>query len=213
MAVAEPVIRDVELSGPSVPCLERLEVSFAVSGDFENPFDPHQVQVDGHFTRPDGKDVVMPGFLYADCRRSLGKDGREVVEKVGEPSWRVRFAPTAPGAWQVVVKVRDRAGEAASAPLRFEVTLARSRGYIRRAPGTSYFCYEDGTPFFPIGENIAWSGKRGTYDFDDWLPAAGKCGMNIARIWLQWNNNLSIEHKGTGAGRNDLASPGPQPDD
>jgi hypothetical protein len=206
MASAAPAVRDVKLNAQTVACHDRLEVSFSLSGEFSNPFDPSEIQVDGHFTRPDGKTVVMPGFLYQECRRRLTQDGSEVVEKLGEPLWKVRFAPTQPGTWRVVLKARDKSGTTESAPVPFEATPGTSPGYIRRAPGADYFCYEDGTPFFPIGENIAWAGKRGTHDFDGWLPAAGKAGMNLARIWLQWNNILSIEHKGSGAGRYDLAN-------
>jgi len=205
-AFAEPVIRDVSLSAKSVLRCERVEISFRLSGAFDNAFDPREIEVDGHFTRPDGKRVVMSGFLYQDCRRRLTEKGAEVVEKTGEPFWKVRFAPTATGRWRVVIKARDRTGVGQSAPVAFSVTPSKSHGCIRRAKGADYFRHDDGTPFFPIGENIAWASQRGTYDFDQWLPAAGKAGMNLARIWLQWNNVLSIEHKGSGAGRYDLAN-------
>lgn len=203
---AGPAVRDLRLSAESVACLERLEVLFDLTGDFDNPFDPGQVEVNGHFTGPDGRKLVMPAFLYRDCRRRLDEKRGEIVEAVGEPHWKVRFAPTQPGRWRVTVAARDRSGAKESPPVQFEATPAKGPGYIRRAPGSDYFQYENGTPFFPIGENIAWAGKRGTFDFDDWLPAAGKSGMNLARIWLQWNSVLSIEQKGTGAGRYDLTN-------
>ncbi len=203
---AEPIIRDVSLNAQSVPRCDCLEISFRVSGDFANPFDPREIEVDGHFTRPDGKTTVMPGFLYQDGQRRLTDKGVEVVEKTGEPFWKVRFAPTVTGRWRVVIQARDRAGVGRSEPLAFAVTPSKSRGYVRRAKVSDYFCCDDGTPFFPVGENIAWAGRRGTFDFDDWLPAAGASGMNLARIWLQWNNALSIENKESGAGRYDLAN-------
>lgn len=204
-AFAAPTIGEIKLSAPAVACRERIEISLPLAGDFANPFDPRQIEVDGHFTSPGGKPIVMPGFLYQDCRRRLAPDGKEVIEKIGQPCWKVRFSPTEPGTWQVAIKARDRSGSAASKVLRFEATASTSHGYIRLVPGSDYFSYDDGTPFFIIGENIAWSNKRGTYSFDDWIPAAGRAGMNLARIWLQWSS-LSIEHKGTGAGRYDLAN-------
>ena len=204
-AMAAPAIDELKSNAPSVACHERLELSMSVTGDFDNPFDPRQIEVDGHFTAPSGKLVVMPAFLYQDCRRRLGKDGEEVTEKIGQPYWKVRISPTEIGAWQVVIRARDRSGIAQSKPFHFTATAAKGHGYIRLVPGSDYFNYDDGTPFFIIGENIAWSGKRGTYDFDDWIPPAGRAGMNLARIWLQWST-LSIEHKGTGAGRYDLAN-------
>lgn len=201
-----PSIRDAKLAATTVVCFGCLEVSCVVDGTFDNPFDPREIQVDGRFRGPTGNEVVVPGFLYQDCRRHLTDGGEEIVQKAGEPFWKIRFAPTVPGRWQGVVRARDRSGTAESKPLHFEARPGSSRGFIRRARGSDYFSYEDGTPFFPVGENIAWAGRRGTYDFDKWLPAAGKAGINLARIWLQWNQVLSIEHQGTGAGRYDLAN-------
>lgn len=198
-------IEQVRLSHRSVACFERIEVDCVLAGQFDNPFDPRQIEVDGLFQTPEGKSVVMPAFLYQDATRQL-KDGAERVELVGEPFWKIRFAPVVPGRWQVSLRVRSKGIEVASDPFPFEAGPARGHGYIRHRPGSDYFHYDDGTPFFVIGENIAWAGKRGTYDFDKWVPAAGRAGMNLARIWLQWNQVLSIEHKGTGAGRYDLAN-------
>ena len=205
-AGAAPALGEVKANAPRVACFDRFEVSFPLAGDFRNPFDPREIQVDGRFRRPDGREVVMPGFLYQECRRSLSAEGAEVVEMAGDPLWKIRFAPTVPGKWRLVVRARDKAGTSESAPLQFEATPSRAPGVVRLAGRTGYFRYEDGTPFFPIGENIAWAGKKGTYDFDQWLPSAGKAGMNLARIWLQWNNILSIETKRSGAGRYDLAN-------
>ncbi|NUQ62788.1 MAG: DUF5060 domain-containing protein [Pirellulales bacterium] len=204
-SLAAPRIGQAKLSGQSVACFERIEVDFAVIGDFDNPFDPRQVEVDGLFQSPDGKSVVTPAFLYQDASREL-KDGSERVELVGDRRWKVRFAPTAPGRWRVAIRARNQSGTATSDSLWFEATAPAAHGYVRHRPGSDYFSYDDGTPFFIIGENIAWAGRRGTYDFDDWLPAAGRAGMNLARIWLQWNQVLSIEHNRTGAGRYDLAN-------
>jgi hypothetical protein len=59
-ATPAPSIRGLKLGAPSVACYDCLEVSCAISGNFENPFDPREIQVDGHFHGPNGKQVVMP---------------------------------------------------------------------------------------------------------------------------------------------------------
>ena len=202
---SELLLGPIACSSSEVPCHELLELTFTLDGPFDNPFDPRQVEVDGLFRSPGGKEVKMPGFLYREYRRKL-EAGREVVEPVGEPVWKVRFSPTEPGAWTGRVLAKTATGRAESASKPFVATRSRCHGYVRRSADPRYFCYDDGTPFFGIGENIAWSGRRGTYDFDDWLTAAAGAKMNLARIWLQWNQTLSIEHKGTGAGRYDLAN-------
>src|SRR6266542_1944558 len=80
------------LNSQSVSCYECLDVSFSLIRDYDNPFDPREIQADGHFTRPDGQVVVMPGFLYQDCSRRLAENDCEVIEKIGEPVWKIRFA-------------------------------------------------------------------------------------------------------------------------
>jgi hypothetical protein len=111
-----------------------------------------------------------------------------------------------PGKWLCRVTARDATGVSESAWQEVFATPGSVHGYIRPGPDRHYFSYDDGTPFFGIGENVAWAHQGGTHDFDDWLPAASRAGMNLVRIWLQWNRVLSIEHKDTGAGRYDLAN-------
>lgn len=202
---AAPTLGPVQISRSSVPVCERLELTFNVSAEFDNPFDPRQIAVDAHFLGPDEKRVTFPAFLYQPHFRALeGK--RETVRAQGDPVWKVRFATASPGAWTCRISARDAGGGATSPELRFQVTGADHSGYIHLRKGDRYFSRDDGSALMLIGENLAWASQSGTYDFDRWLPAAGKAGLNCARIWLQWNSILSIEHKASGCGRYDLAN-------
>lgn len=205
--VGAPSIGPVHTDSVSVACGERHELTFAVSGRFDNPFDPREIAVDATFEGPDGARVAMPGFLCQAAQRRL-VDGTEQVELVGEPTWKVRWTPTRPGPWRGVVTATDVDGAATSAPIEVMATPGAGPGFIRLRPGSRYFEYADGTPLFLFGHNIAWAHAGGTYDFDRWLPPLAAAGGNLARIWLQWNRVLSIEYKGerSGCGRYDLAN-------
>ena len=202
---AAPSFGRVETRGASVAACEKLELTFDLSAQFDNPFDPRQIAVDAHFSGPEGRRITLPAFLYRPYARAL--DGkRETVTPQGEPVWKVRFATAAPGQWTCRLTARDATGEATSEPISFEVTPARHPGYIHLRKGDRYFSYDNGKGLMLIGENLAWGSQSGTHDFDRWLPAAGKAGLNCARIWLQWNKILTIEHKNSGCGRYDLAN-------
>jgi hypothetical protein len=204
-AAAAPAIGPVATSTASVPCFECLELTFPIDGRYDNPFDDRQIDVSGEFRAPDGKPHRTSGFLYQPFQRELCK-GRETIQPAGDRVWKVRFAPTLPGQWSARIVARDGTGTATTAWQQFTATPGTGHGYIRRSGDRRYFQYDDGTPFFGVGENVAWGHQRGTFDYDDWLPAGARAGMNLARIWLQWNQVLSIEHKETGAGRYDLGN-------
>ncbi len=51
-----------------------------------------------------------------------------------------------------------------------------------------YFAYDDGRPFFAIGENVCWSGNHTPVaDYAAWLKELGAAGGNWARLWLAYN--------------------------
>jgi hypothetical protein len=58
--------------------------------------------------------------------------------------------------------------------------------------GSRYFRFDDGTPLFLNGLCACWHGSRGTFDYDDWLAAYQKAGMDYLRIWM-WPIAFGIE--------------------
>ena len=177
-------LREVRLSSEKVACYERVEMTVDVSATYNNPFDPEDVAVDARVSLPDGKTADVPGFLDRPYQRVL-TNGQEVVTPCGEPAWRVRFAPGQPGDYSAVVTVRDRSGSRESKPVRFTAAPGSDPGFVRISPrDRRYFEFDNGRAYFPIGENICWGGRRGTFDHDDWLPGLGQAGGNYGRLWL-----------------------------
>ena len=120
------------------------EWSYTSGKSYADPF--NEVEVDAVVTTPSGKEERVPAYW------------------AGENSWRVRYAPPAPG----VYKVRSECTDAKNADLHGQtLTLHAERyegenahfkhGPLRIAPDGRHFQHADGTPFFWLGDTW-WMG-------------------------------------------------------
>jgi Cellulase (glycosyl hydrolase family 5) len=161
---------------------------FRVSGvpNSPAPFDPDAIRVDAQFSGPDGGRTMVPAFWFQEYTRAV-LDGTEVLTARGSPEWRVRFLPGAAGSYAITVlwATNGHSGSP-SQPVAFTVGAGASpiAGVARVSASGTDFVNGDGTPLALIGANICWPGSRGTYDYDDWLPALATNHGNYARIWM-----------------------------
>lgn len=184
----------------------KFESTATVTPEPANPFDPEQIDVQGHFVGPDGVERRMPGFYYQGYARAL-VGGREVLTPAGDPVWKVRFAPVLPGPWTWWWTVRTPEGEAATPPRVVQVLPSEAPGFVR-APGPGeddrYLVFDDGSPFFAVGENVAWYDERGTFAYDSWYGSLAGQAANYARLWMpSWAFGIEWPtpgHAGTGLG-------------
>ncbi|MCI0745904.1 MAG: DUF4038 domain-containing protein [Verrucomicrobia subdivision 3 bacterium] len=119
-----------ELPVVNVPRWEMHEFTVRSQAQVENPF--RDAALVGEFVSPLGKTNVLHGFY----------DGAE--------TWRLRFAPDQEGEWKYLLR-----GEGVEVLQRgrLRCTAPRGHGFIRIHPENPYaFAYEDGTPFFPMGD-------------------------------------------------------------
>ena len=176
-----------------------FELALDLQASYENPFDPEQVEVWGAFTGPQGATRRVNGFLFQPFTRRLDQ-GAEKIEPAGEPAWRIRFAADTEGEWRYQVFARDRTGQVSLPEKTFQVTSSTNPGFIRRSmTSPRHFAFDNGRPYFAIGENVCWGGKRGSFDYDDWLPALAKAGGIWIRIWMcSWNCALEWSREARG---------------
>ena len=166
----------------------RMELALDLAATYENPFNPEEIDVWALFTSPQGQATRVNGFLDQPCTRRLDHDA-EQIEPAGAPAWKIRFTPAVEGTWHYRVFAKDRSGETSLPEASFTVSASTRPGFIRRAEhNPRMFAYDNGQPYFAVGENVCWGGKRGSFDYDDWLPALAKAGGNWLRIWMcSWN--------------------------
>jgi hypothetical protein len=197
-AAARPRIEG--LAGPhAAPRFGRVETRAEVSPAPRNPFDPAEIDVAGVFVGPDGREQRALGFWYQDYAREL-VGGAERLMPLGAPHFRVRFTPDQVGAWRWWWEVRTSGGFARSEVHRLRMRPSKRHGFLRVSPrDPRQLAFDDGTPWFAVGENLAWYDARGSFAYDAWLAALDAEGANFVRLWMpSWA--MGIEWSDTGLG-------------
>ena len=192
-------LRSAKPSSDSLPRYARLELTLDLAATYDNPFNPDEIDVWGLFTGPNSQTMRINGYFDQPFTRRLDHDA-EKIEPAGPPAWKVRFAPALEGNWHYRIFARDRSGEISLPEASFTVIPSTNPGFVRRAEHSPrMFAYDNGRPYFAVGENMCWAGGRGSFDYDDWLPALGKAGGNWIRIWMSsWNCALEWSRQASG---------------
>ncbi|RPI41131.1 MAG: DUF5060 domain-containing protein, partial [Bacteroidetes bacterium] len=176
LAFSRPEIRRISQFTDTIGIYEKLELGVELAADFENPFDPDQLDITATFLSPAGKQARVPGF-YIQSRRT---------------PFAIRFSPGEKGTWSYTVTVRDHEGETTSPPATFTVTDSPHHGPLRIASNRRYLQHADGTPWYGVG---LW--YNGTTDTDV-LDELDRLGVNfISRLIAP------LETWATGLGRYD----------
>ena len=123
---------------------------------------------------------------------------------LGQPTWRARFSPEEVGRYRVVAELLDGDGLAKSEAVEFRSVASARRGFIhvsRQDP--RFFAFDDGQPFFPIGQNLAFIGESQYVTLPKMEEIFGQLaanGANWVRIWTCCNDwAMAIEaRKSTG---------------
>ncbi|HHV55226.1 MAG TPA: DUF5060 domain-containing protein [Firmicutes bacterium] len=180
-----PQLRSVKPNSTSVPLYSLLKLDVDLEAEYDNPFDPDQVDLQGVFTAPSGREIRVPGFFMLPYSRQSAPGEVEWLSLPGRARWEIRFTPDEVGSWRYVVSVKTVGGEATSSPGQFEVTTSDRPGFIRVSKDNPRgFAFDNGEPFWGIGENMGWYGSRKTGDYDGWLTRLAENGGNLIRVWM-----------------------------
>ncbi|MGQ9504888.1 MAG: DUF5060 domain-containing protein [Thermogutta sp.] len=173
-----------------VACWHKIEGRIEWPKEYNNPYDPKEVAVDVIITAPDGKSYVQPAFWMEDFTwRAMGRErGGEWFYPQGKPKWLVRFTPRLAGRYKATVRIRDRDEAAESSTTTFQCVDAPGRGFLGVSKTDPRFlALDDGTPFFAIGQNLAFIGSNSQYfTLSGAIDAFEKLrsnGANFLRIW------------------------------
>ncbi|MBA2481398.1 MAG: hypothetical protein H0V44_12110 [Planctomycetes bacterium] len=129
---------------------------------------------------PDGTETIHGGF----CTAIDSAEG-EAIHRYG-----VRISPHLAGEWRYQLGVTASGVQTWSEPASFICAPeAAGPGPIRIDAGDPrWFSRADGTWYYPIGENVAWSG-----DYAPYLEPIAAAGGTLIRTWMcPWNNGLDV---------------------
>jgi hypothetical protein len=184
-------ISRVRVSRQEVLRYDKFEVTFDLQGHWDNPFDPEQVKVDCEFTSPTGKVLIVPGFFYQEYRRTT-TSGVDVYQPIGDPVWKLRFAPSVPGDYTYRIQVLN--GEQAAATEAAQFTCSphtANHGFVRISKTNPlYFEYDDGTPFFAIA-NCKWWDKLS--EVETFYTEFARAGGNMTRNFMSRIGELAAD--------------------
>ncbi len=118
---------------------KRTDVILKSTVEYENPY--KEVEIDAVFTHEDGTKIPLYGFWN------------------GGDEWRVRFAPTKEGLWSYEINCSDTANRGLHqqkgklrAVKNTGTTALDQHGFVRISDNGRYFVYDDGTPFYWLGD-------------------------------------------------------------
>ena len=117
----------------------RIDIVLQSAKEYNNPY--IDVDIDATFTHGDGTSIHLYGFWN------------------GENEWRVRFSPTKTGVWDYVITCTDTSNNSLHnvkgkilATENTNETDIDKHGFIKISDNGRYFVYDDGTPFYWLGD-------------------------------------------------------------
>jgi len=136
----EEAVKEPETEEETSPVQWKVtEIEFTSSNSYSNSF--NDLDLDVVFMHSGGTEIKVPAFWNS------GK------------SWMVRFAPTLTGKWIYKTICTDESnsglhnqtGEIAVDAYNGDLEIY-TRGFVKTEPSKRYFSYNDGTPFFYLGD-------------------------------------------------------------
>ena len=171
---------------------EKIEFRIQLERSYDDPYDPAVVDVRLVVQTPGGGELAIPAFFAQEyeVRRSGGGRGGKVETSfypIGMGVWKARFTPLEPGEHRATIEARDRQDKGQSQPMTFTCVESSRKGYVRAGKkDPRFFEFDNGEPFFVIGQNLAFVGE-GQYvnlaKADEIFATMAANGANYARIW------------------------------
>ncbi len=118
---------------------EMLEIPLISTVAYSNPY--LEAEINAVFTHESGTVISLPGFI---------KDGKTL--------WAVRFTPTKTGLWSYSITCNDTKNASLFSSGTISVTPSSGKneltkhGFIKESADSRHFVYDDGTPFFWLGD-------------------------------------------------------------
>jgi len=190
-------ITSISQNSSSIGKYQKFEVTFTISDNYIDPFDPCIIDIMVTFTTPDGNTIDVPAFFYKEYDEN--SSGKYVNER--NACWKVRFAPYQIGNYAIDhITFIDYNGTSLAYPsISFSCVESSEKGIIRVSDKDPYYMrFDNNKSYIPIGHNVSWLNLNGTSQWKSYFTKMGNAGENWTRIWmcpffqgtiLEWNRN------------------------
>lgn len=183
--LAAPSLADIgSVSYPkkAVSRYEMVEISAEVSADYDNPYDPAQIEVNAAIATPSGKNITVPSFYSGSGS-----------------TWITRFTPVESGKYACHISMKSGENTSASPSRTIDVAEGAGDGFVRKCGKNPYYLtFDSGKPFFGLGHNVAWAPEGRAYLFEKYFSRFRDSGCNLTRIWMNVPWSLPFEMKKLG---------------
>lgn len=178
---------------------QMLEFGVCVEGLSGNIFDYEHISLELEFKSPSGRIFNHPAFFY---RGYEFKEGRLLEPAPLNDGWRIRITPRESGDYSAVLRLIVDGIITDEISFGFAVTAgADQRGQIQVEPvNRKTFCFNNGTPYTAIGENVCWSGwdvrwpkedsMTSTIYMEDIYRKLKDHNANWTRLWVSKYNSI-----------------------
>lgn len=190
--MAQPLINQVLANLNQVGQYEKLELTLDLTTTYTNPYDYSQIAVSAVFTSPTGQQVAVDGFFREEF--TLNSNGS--LTPTGNSGFQLRFAPNEIGTWTYLLSITDVTGTTTDTARTLDCiasTVAANNGYVR-TNASKYLSFDNGDPYIPIGENVAWQANNPFQDYSTWLGNMADNSGNFFRLWhAHWGLGIEWE--------------------
>lgn len=184
-------IRNLTVNPPSQHTLyQPIEIRFELSGTWSNPFDPSQADVTATIIAEDDSYSVVNGIFVQEYEAQIQND-EEILKPIGEPTWRIRFAPWRTGSYSIFIKVSDMARAIEAPKIGIKVARKNAPPFISIPEKSLTFMLEKQS-FIPIGVTLNPLGKKGLTGVEERFAQLAEKGFNLCRVVLT-PENLGLE--------------------
>ncbi len=198
-----PQINEIISIQDTIGQYKKYEVSIELEATYNNPYDYDQVTLQAFISGPGSMIDTVDGF-YTESRIINTTTGANTI--TGPPTFKIRYAPREQGDYQLRAIVKDSLGTDTSEVHSFVCFQPEDNvrlGYVRTGSG-NYLRFDNGVPYIPIGENMAWQQQNPYLDYKDWLTHLKANFGNFIRLWhahwglgiewkTGWNNHLGLK--------------------
>ncbi len=110
-------------------------VDLDIAANYDNPFDPEQIEIVGQFTTPSGRVIEVPAFFYRCFEGEVSPFANRGRFK--DQYFKLRFTPTEVGAYACTIHISNKGATAVSDKLLFRATESGSKGFIHVDPDST----------------------------------------------------------------------------